>query len=42
MKAQLISKSVQESLAYASSESLKRRNVRDVDEGPGQKFRDSS
>ena len=27
---------------YASSESLKRRDVRDVDEGSGQKFRDRS
>ena len=35
-------KPVQESLvlnAYASSESLKREDVRDVDEGSGQKFR---
>ena len=38
-------KPVQESLvlnAYASSESLKRRDVRDVGEGSGQKLRDSS
>ena len=37
-------KPVQESLvltAYASSESLKRGDVRDVDEGSGQKFRDN-
>ena len=38
-------KLVRESLvlnAYTSSESLKRGDVRDVDEGSGQKFRDSS